>query len=97
MSAVNSQELSNAGVQEEKLAKIGPLLESHQRRDKALVELERLDEVRLKVLNEGGYVNYKEVCLASADFHVMKVCCILSVLCSWRALMICVPTSCSIS
>lgn len=48
-------------VQEEQLGKIGPLLESHQRRDKALVELERLDEVRPKVFSEGGYVNYKEV------------------------------------
>ena len=48
--------------QEEKLAKIGPLVEVHQRRDKALVELERLDEVRAKVFKEGGWVHIKQVC-----------------------------------
>ena len=48
-------------LQEEKLARIGPLVEVHQRRDKALVELERLDEVRAKVFKEGGWVNVKQV------------------------------------
>lgn len=62
-------------LQEEKLGKIGPLLESHQRRDKALVELERLDEVRPKVFGEGGYVNYKEVrCCRPAEGQAPCAC-----------------------
>ena len=43
------------------MAKIGPLVEVHQRRDSALVELERLDEVRAKVFKEGGWANIKQV------------------------------------
>ncbi|KAK9867986.1 hypothetical protein WJX84_009523 [Apatococcus fuscideae] len=55
-------ELAKYPTQEEKVAKAGTLVDVHQRRDKALVELERLEEVWPKIFAEPGrFINIKQM------------------------------------